>query len=258
MDGKAISPPMVITKHTVKLSNAKVIKYHVFRDDLLVGGTKQRALPAFIKKLHDQKYNSFIYAGPTEGMAQVALSLSAAIIPETKAVLFINKIRPMAPLTLKAMQFKPEIHEIQGGYLAKLQELAAKYHKDHPSSYLLEFGAANSQYIRLETKAIKKSLPANLQPKRIWLVAGSATLLNILYDIFPPPTKFMVVQVGKTVWPDQLDSARTTLFVSPERFGDTAKKQPPYPTVPWYDAKLWAFFLDHGCDQDYIWNVGSV
>ena len=43
----------------------------------------------------------------------------------------------------------------------------------------------------------------------------------------------MVVQVGRTVWPDQLENKKHTLFVAPERFGDTAATQPPYPTVPW-------------------------
>jgi hypothetical protein len=49
-----------------------------------------------------------------------------------------------------------------------------------------------------------------------------------------PDTVYMVVQVGRTVWPDQLENKKHTLFVAPERFGDTAATQPPYPTVPWY------------------------
>ena len=67
----------------------------------------------------------------------------------------------------------------------------------------------------------------------------------------------MVVQVGRTIWDDLLDKKRTTLFISKERFNDIAEKQPPYPTVATYDAKLWTFFLKHGKNDDYIWNVGK-
>jgi hypothetical protein len=90
----------------------------------------------------------------------------------------------------------------------------------------------------------------------MWVVGGSATLLNALYKVFPD-TVFKVVQVGKKIWPDQLDLKRTELFVSDEKFTDVAKIQPPYPTVKTYDAKLWKYVLEHGEDGDYVWNVGK-
>ena len=68
----------------------------------------------------------------------------------------------------------------------------------------------------------------------------------------------MVVQVGKRVWPDQLSDKNAELFVAPESFGDRASSQPPYPTVPWYDAKLWQFATKNWMPGDCIWNVGAV
>jgi hypothetical protein len=88
----------------------------------------------------------------------------------------------------------------------------------------------------------------------MWVVAGSAALLNTLYKVFPT-TWFCAVQVGKTVWPDLLDKSRTTLYVSDEKFMQVARLQPPYPTVKTYDAKLWKYVLAHGQDGDYVWNV---
>ena len=29
-------------------------------------------------------------------------------------------------------------------------------------------------------------------------------------------------------------------------------------SVPWYDAKLWQFVLQHGEEGDFIWNVARV
>ena len=68
----------------------------------------------------------------------------------------------------------------------------------------------------------------------------------------------MVVQVGKKVWREVLEGKDYELFIAPERFGDTAKHQPPYRTVPWYDAKLWQFVQEHGRNGDCIWNVAAV
>ena len=91
----------------------------------------------------------------------------------------------------------------------------------------------------------------------MWTVAGSAALLASFARVFPT-TKFMVVQVGKKIWPDQLGATKAEgdgeweftgpkrfeaeLFVAPERFFEVAKAQPPYPTVRTYDAKLWRRF----------------
>jgi hypothetical protein len=66
------------------------------------------------------------------------------------------------------------------------------------------------------------------------------------------------VQVGRTIWPDQVEGKRVQLYVAPEKFGQLAKSQPPYKTVPWYDAKVWQFVQRHGKNGDYIWNVGCV
>ena len=48
------------------------------------------------------------------------------------------------------------------------------------------------------------------------------------------------------------------LFIAPENFTENAQSQPPYNTVPWYDAKLWQFFEKNNKEGDCIWNVGAV
>ena len=92
-------------------------------------------------------------------------------------------------------------------------------------------------------------------PKRIWLVAGSGTLLKSLRKVFPR-SKFMVVQVGKKIWPDQM-RVKDKLFVSPKKFWEKADPLPPYPSVSTYDAKLWEFVLKYGKNDDYVWNVAK-
>jgi hypothetical protein len=50
------------------------ITVNVVRDDLLLGGTKQRALVKLIES--NLGFNEFVYAGPSSGFAQVALTIS--------------------------------------------------------------------------------------------------------------------------------------------------------------------------------------
>jgi hypothetical protein len=47
---------------------------HVVRDDLLPGGTKQRAVHAYLRDAIAGGATSFVYASPPPGFAQVALA----------------------------------------------------------------------------------------------------------------------------------------------------------------------------------------
>lgn len=120
-----------------------------------------------------------------------------------------------------------------------------------------------------------------IEPKidRLWLVAGSGTLLKILSEILPN-TYFCVVAVGKKIWPDQLPKNRSTLYVhTPEKkYFDTIKKYKskkywkssgvnkqnfwelsdndiPYTSSKNYDSKIWEYVKFFGQDGDFVWNV---
>lgn len=251
------NPPMIITSHEFNIGS-RLLKFQVFRDDELIGGTKQRAMIPMFEKI---KKSVFIYAGPPQGYAQIALSF-AAKLTHKKAVLFLNKLPRPTDLTNFAMGFNSDgnrdivtLYEVSGD-LKKAQECAKTYNDETPDSYLLSFGGNEKPFINALTKSLHKAIPVDINPKRIWLVAGSATILNVLYIIFPD-TEFHVVQVGKKIWDDQLDLTRTTLYISDEKFSDVAREQPPYPSVKTYDAKLWKYFKQHGKNGDFIWNVGK-
>jgi len=248
------NPPMVISSDTY---NNK--KFCVFRDDKLVGGTKQRAIVSYMESMGS--FEKFIYAGPNTGYAQVALAYAAALTNKT-AVLFLRKQFPRTNLTKYALTFGSavELHEIPNANLKQLQEQAEQYNKSDSKSHLFSFGGYDEVYMAELHKMLKRSIPSKLikmgRPKRLWLVAGSATIANVLYKLFPK-THFIIIQVGKKIWPDQIDESRTTLIISDENFLDVAKSQPPYPTVSTYDAKLWKYFTADNKPGDYIWNVGK-
>lgn len=234
-----------ITKY--KLNNGETIK--VFRDDILKGGTKQRAIEIFI----DEKFYEYIYAGPTEGYAQIALAY-ACKLKKKKAILFVSG-NTKSHLTKKAQDLGATVY-FKKQTLKETQLLAKKYNNLHPNSLLLPFGLDSPLFLKSLKENIKKALPENLDsPKRIWVVAGSGTLLKALRGVFPK-TKFMVVQVGKKIWPDQMRK-KDKLFISKKKFWEKAHPLPPYPSVSTYDAKLWEFVLEYGKEGDYIWNVAK-
>jgi len=236
-------------------------KMYVIADDLLIGGTKQRAAIPFLNDLIN-KYNEFIYAGPVYGFGQIALSY-ACYLYRCKCTLFVEKRDKLYQLTERAKSYGAKVMEVTSSKsvnytpLLEVQNAAKEYVKNTDKSYLIPFGFESDEFINYYVDALKESFPPdkiNLI-KRLWLVSGSSVLLRAL-TIFFPNVHFLIVQVGKNIWKEHVDWSRSTLYIAPEKFSDIAIRQPPYPSVKTYDAKLWQFVEQYGKDGDYIWNVG--
>ena len=235
-------------------------KINVIRDDLLEAGSKQRAMIPFFK---NHKSTEFVYVSPFTGSAQITLAYSA-LVTGKKVTVFMDKRRPRHPLTIKALSYGVlNLIEVPYGNFKKLNKMADNYvtkiKKEKGNDYITHFslGFANKEYIKLLSTQFKNALPNELvknSPARIWVPTGSTALLNALYDVFPN-THFLAVQTGKTVWDDQIDLNRTTLYRSEEFFYDYAKEQPPFPTTKTYDAKSWTFVKQFGKDGDLLLNI---
>lgn len=251
------NPPV----RTLTIGNS-TMNFQVFDDGHVIGGTKQRLLG---RLLQDIEAREVIYAGPDGGIAQVALAYAAALCKK-KAVIFLNTYckGQKPPLVQLAEALGATIHlpdpNSRGRTLEETQKDATAYANGAPDRHILPFGLRGKKgepNFDLFREALVESLRGAPPPSRLWLVAGSGFLLDVLHSIWPE-TKYMVVQVGKRVWPDQLEDKNAQLFEAPEGFGDTALSQPPYSTVPWYDAKLWQFAVKNWSQGDCIWNVGAV
>lgn len=227
--------------------------FYVVRDDLLPGGTKQRGHNI----VSNISQNEVVYAGPWNGFAQVALSI-ACKLHKKKATIFMT--RSDYKTNIRARMYGGNIREVPNSTLKELQNKAQQYAVEH-NAFIMPFGFDSFEF-RLELiERLNEALEGNTFLNRsfegtIWLVAGSATLLNVLYKIFPN-AKFQVVQVGKKIWDDQMDLSRTKLHIAPEKFYEDAKLLPPYPHASTYDAKLWRFVTKYGSDGDVIWNVAG-
>ena len=245
------NPELLISTHTVKSR----VKVNVIRDDILYGGTKLRGVVTYFS---NSKYDEFVYVSPSTGLAQVALA-QAAYLTNKRVTIFIQKSRNnyLSKQTINAKSFSDNVRVIFKNVkkMSDLWSMAEKYVKENTNSYLFNLGFSENKYNNTLEHNIREIVPENLNPKRLWCVAGSATLLQILYKVFPN-THFCVVQVGKKIEEEKINE-RTTLYISDEYFYKRADIQPPYPTVSTYDAKIWKYILEYGKNGDYVWNVGK-
>jgi hypothetical protein len=247
---KHVNPAFVI--RNIKSST---FNFNVIDEGVLIGGSKQRVIPMILSQIDKEK---IIYAGPSTGYAQVALSYICKMMNK-QAILFLDCTKyDNSPLTDIAIKFGAIVNyfnpKIKAKRLKYIQNQAEVWGRNNKDSYMLPFGLNDDITVKLYSNVFSKL--NYLSPKRLWIVAGSGLIFTALSKVFTK-TKFMIIQVGKKVWPDQLEGINHQLFVSPYRFKENINESPPYDTLLNYDAKLWPFVLKYGMDGDYIWNTAS-
>ena len=243
-----LNPKVILTEYR----SSKGEKYKVVRDDLLLGGTKQRIMKEFFQA-HPE---GVVYPGPETGYAQIALALGAKLSGSSVKIL-TREVRPPTKQSILASQLGADIIEYRGpkGNLKSLKESAIEVAKKE-GMYLPKLGFEGDDFKEMMTKALDHSLTLDRKKAhKFWLVAGSGTLALTLYEAFPSST-FNIVQVGKKV--DWLfkDLPRVNFHVAPEEFWEDAKDPPPYPSLLTYDAKVWQF-AKKDLKGAIIWNVAG-
>jgi hypothetical protein len=103
---------------------------------------------------------------------------------------------------------------------------------------------------------IKVAQGLGVRPKEVWTVASSGTLTRGLQIAFPS-AKFFAVQTGHSL--TEQTAGRAEVLVSPYKYDKPvrAEEAPPYPSEPFYDAKLWTFAVEKGRKGALIWNVAG-
>jgi hypothetical protein len=238
------SPPLAVEVAELEGKSFKVVQ-----EARLPGGTKQRAL---IPLTWGHSASEFVYPGPNQGFAQVALAHSAKLAGK-KATLFLASRSHRN--TQRAEGLGARVKEVEHGTIQNLTQRATQYCAD-TGAELLELGMHSGGFVWLMHQQLSERIREVFgePPQRVWVAAGSGTLLTALRHLWPQ-TEFMVVQVGRTVAEEQLSGLNGRLFVAPEKFQEEAKDPPPYPSNPNYDAKVWQFVRLHGKEGDVIWNV---
>lgn len=235
MDAGLIPPP-VLAEHDGIV---------VLRDDLIEGGSKVRVAPALL-----EGYDEFVFAGPAQGYAQLALAI-AAEMRGVRATFFTAARKEPHPLTKAAIAHGLKVVFVPIGRLSNVRAKARAY-CDMTGAYLANMGLLLPG---MEDALYELAASLPVDPAEVWVTAGSGTLTRALARAWPDAA-VNAVQVGM---PPTLPE-RARLWVAPEKFHEPASGlRPPFPSAECYDAKAWRFVAEHARRDGsaLFWNVGA-
>lgn len=238
----------------------------VVRDDLLLGGTKQRAAIPFVSFLRYQGITECIYASPFCGFAQVAIA-HACKKTDVKCTIFAEQNHT----TNSFSDVSNSIRDIADTYLfetLELAELAATNYSDGDlSCRKIPLGLNNSVFkslliYKLKILWSKIQFKLGFSPSCVWVPVGSGTLAKTLRQVIHRKILLKCVDVHVLSEQDnriiELKRLQNIEYISaPEKFLESAKILPPIPSNKFYDAKLWQFINNFSVDREVWWNVSA-
>lgn len=257
------SPPVVL--QSVNLGRGEIL---IAREDLLPGGTKQRAVTPFLEELKKSGVNSVVYASPFCGFAQVALAMSGRPLG-LSVDLFCEKDTTQLG-TPKAHEFSRLAQESGAtihlcNSLAEAETRAEDFAARQNSCFKVPLGFREPRYLQFMKERVAQefrriAIAIGAVPSRVWLPVGSATLANVFCEITDARTQLICVDVGVlTAGDPRLESLashpKVKMQRAKEKFHEPSQTQPPIPSNIHYDAKLWTAILKEGQAGDLWWNV---
>lgn len=252
------NPPIEIS--TIKNNN---LKLYIIRDDLIIGGTKNRAIIPYLKYLFNMypDIKELIYLGASNGYAQIAFSYGLQLLKSTvKLTIYFQKtnLDESNKLSNLAKYLYPNVNYIEMDKTFKEIWPIVDFHlKTHDKAFLIPFGLDEEKYKLYLYLALKNYLdPYISKIKRLWVVIGSGVLFGTLYKILTN-TEFCLVQVGKKVNLEKYDPNRIKLYQSSFKLYQKINEKILYPTTYSYDGKIWEFKNEFK-DGDYIWNTAGI
>jgi len=256
-----LSPPIELS--TLATKNGSIV---VVRDDFLRGGTKQRAMIPF---LQESGFKECVYASPFSGYAQVALAVSCKLLG-IKCKIFAEKDQCdnkllnfdsilVASEVTRSIAYIADVSIVHS--LEKAEKFALDYAKADPNRTKLPLGINDplfKSFLKIElTNQWDLLCKIIHRPRRLWVTVGSGTLAQILSEIIAP-TKLVCVDVHVLQPEDSRIKKIKEIgdyISSPEIFVDPVTVNPPIPSNPYYDAKVWQFLENAAEAGDVWWNV---
>ena len=237
------------------------VPFNVIRDDLLPGGTKQRALETYLESFSN--VTEYVYAGPDTGYTQIALAHVCHRLNK-RAVIFASGLKGTPAETCqRAAEYEGvTMHHLKTDFKG-IMEAASKYVKTTSGSVLIPFELANTNYLNILIERLKEAVADIPAPKRVWIPTGNGTLLRALAAVWPK-SKLLVVSVIKPIdwklYPEEIQrNVKEYSATAHYKVFEEVKPHdtPPYPSLPAYDSKVWIFAKNDLQPNDYIWNVGA-
>lgn len=236
----------------------------VVREDLLPGGTKQRALLPYLSDAMVRGCTSFVYASPPPGFAQVALAYVAqrlgvgcTVFCELAGDGSLHEYSRLARshgATVRAAASLAAAEADADAYAVAVRDCCRLPLGFGDSPFMTHYRAALA---RAWTQIVEE---LDYLPRRVWLPVGSATLATVFRQVVPVETTLLCVDV-RVLARDDVRLRRLSELPgvavqhAPEPFHEPCTTPVPIPSNEHYDAKLWRLVRDQGSDRDLWWNV---
>jgi hypothetical protein len=225
----------------------------VVRDDLIQGGTKLRYLLELLPK-----YQEAVCVASPAGASQLAIAYAGKATGVPVRV-FIAGRKELHARTLEAERAGAVIVPIRPGHRSVVEARASEYAESKPDVLLLpglppypeELLAAADSVAHAAENVAREHGPFD----EVWVAAGGGLILSkIMQGMAGKVGKFIAVQVGHPLAPEIAGEAE--IVVSPYKFNQECKTEPPFPSCPNYDAKAWeALMARKPKGRVLFWNV---
>lgn len=224
--------------------------FYIVRDDLLGYGSKAR----FIDYLVKTDGQEWVFGGANK-VGWGPISLTHVCNRYGKRATFFMPQRTTNPPTWHqqhVLNTGGTIHWVKAGMLNVTLSHARRYYEEDPiHRRILPLGLDHPTVLGSIIK-VARALP--ITPTEIWTVASSGTLSRGLQLAFPNLSVY-TVEVGHKM--SDAQRGRAIVFRSPYKYDQAVKGDdiPPYPSEPFYDAKVWSFMKQHAKQGALCWNV---
>jgi len=257
-----LNPPPSVDE----IQNDRGETFHVLREDLLLGGTKQRAARRYVAQSQSRGVEEFAYASPFAGFAQVALSVCCHALG-TKSHIFAEQDQTTTAhgaheFSQLAKQWGATLHLFPTLSHAERAAHSFAFRKQRCEKIPLGFACPDyNDIFQEEIEAVWNQVKRNyLTPKQVWVPVGSGTLAMAMRNVLPSTVALKCLNVR--VLPDtddRLTAVRvlpnTFVRTVPEKFAEKSEQEPPIPSNRHYDAKLWRYLRKEARPGDLWWNV---
>lgn len=218
----------------------------VVRGDLYPGGLKCRALFDLLAK--DIDHEELVYAGCYYGHSAYALGI-AALLTGKRVKLFM-------PYPYRDTYIFEKLHSLNNVSC----EIVAPAHQDAAQEVVRDYARSSGAFplpIGLDSEQFRQRYISVMRsvtylPTEIWTSAGSGVTARCLQKAFPS-ARIHVVDLGVRHAPEIGSPA--SLWSIPEQLPEPARLPPPWPSAPYYDAKMWQVVRSRATPGAMIWNI---
>lgn len=255
-----VSPPIlrpVITPIRIKGRNLAIA-----RDDLLEGGTKQRAAIPYIQDCLSMGRQHFVYASPFSGFAQVALAHACQSLGTTCTLFCERDLNGEAhQFTTMAKSYGARV--ILSSTLASAHEQSLDFCYTDQRKMLIPLGLNDElfrEHLRLNLAHHWQDLFTKHHFTELWLPVGSGTLLSVFRSIVGAETKIFAVNVNVLAEEDERirrikRDPRIHYIRHPKVFHDKSGVNTPVASNEYYDSKVFEIFKSEASSGALWWNV---